>query len=61
MNFFQNNHFWICKFQAADKEEDAEKKKRSKKCERKYKLRQKNAKVEQALEEQFMTGRVLGN
>lgn len=26
----------------------------------KYKLRQKYAKVEQALEEQFMTGRVLG-
>ncbi|RWS13473.1 40S ribosomal protein S8-like protein [Dinothrombium tinctorium] len=34
-------------------------KKRSKRCEKKYKLRQKNAKVEGPLEEQFMTGRVL--
>ncbi|XP_013787172.1 40S ribosomal protein S8-like [Limulus polyphemus] len=34
-------------------------KKRSKKTEKKYKERQKHAKVEQAVEEQFMTGRVL--
>jgi len=34
-------------------------KKRSKRAEKKYKERQKVAKVEQALEEQFMTGRVL--
>jgi len=40
-------------------EEEVLNKKRSKKCEKKYKLRQKSAKVEQALEEQFMTGRVL--
>lgn len=35
-------------------------KKRSKKAESKYKARQRFAKVEPALEEQFATGRVLG-
>jgi hypothetical protein len=35
-------------------------KKRSKKVENKYKARQRLAKVEPALEEQFQTGRVLG-
>jgi small subunit ribosomal protein S8e len=35
-------------------------KKRSKKTEAKYKARQRFAKVEPALEEQFATGRVLG-
>jgi small subunit ribosomal protein S8e len=40
-------------------EEEIFNKKRSKKCEKKYKLRQKSAKVEPPLEEQFMTGRVL--
>lgn len=35
-------------------------KKRSKKTETKYKARQRFAKVEPALEEQFATGRVLG-
>lgn len=35
-------------------------KKRSKKTEKKYKERQRTAKVETALEDQFMTGRVLG-
>eukprot|EP00178_Gracilaria_changii_P014333 TRINITY_DN40453_c0_g1_i1.p1 TRINITY_DN40453_c0_g1~~TRINITY_DN40453_c0_g1_i1.p1 ORF type:complete len:209 (-),score=37.01 TRINITY_DN40453_c0_g1_i1:49-675(-) len=40
-------------------EEEIVNKKRSKHCERKYKLRQKHGKVEPALEEQFQTGRVL--
>ncbi|XP_011306727.1 40S ribosomal protein S8 [Fopius arisanus] len=40
-------------------EEEALNKKRSKKCEAKYKARQRFAKVEPALEEQFATGRVL--
>ncbi|XP_051172881.1 40S ribosomal protein S8 [Leptopilina boulardi] len=40
-------------------EEETLNKKRSKKCEAKYKSRQKFAKVEQALEDQFATGRVL--
>ncbi|CAG0880523.1 unnamed protein product [Darwinula stevensoni] len=40
-------------------EEAALNKKRSKHAEKKYKERQKHAKVEQPLEEQFMTGRVL--
>ncbi|XP_026680339.1 40S ribosomal protein S8-like [Diaphorina citri] len=35
-------------------------KKRSKKVVKKYKSRQKHAKVEQAIEEQFQTGRILG-
>jgi len=35
-------------------------KKRSKKAQAKYKARQRTAKVEQALEDQFATGRVLG-
>jgi small subunit ribosomal protein S8e len=35
-------------------------KKRSKKTEKKYKSRQKHAKVDPAVEEQFMAGRVLG-
>ena len=34
---------------------------RSKKTQKKYKERQRTAKVEQALEDQFMTGRVIGN
>merc|ERR1712083_366790 len=42
-----------------DAEEAVLNKKRSKKTERKYKERQKDAKVEQALLDQFMTGRVL--
>lgn len=41
-------------------EEEVFKKKRSKTCEKKYKLRQKHAKVEPPLEEEFMSGRVLG-
>lgn len=41
-------------------EEGVLNKKRSKKTEKKYKERQKTAKVEQALEEQFMTGRCIG-
>lgn len=41
-------------------EEEVLNKKRSKKAEAKYKERQRFAKVEPALEEQFATGRVLG-
>lgn len=41
-------------------EEEVLNKKRSKKTEAKYKARQRTAKVEPALEEQFSTGRVLG-
>ncbi|CAL4126186.1 unnamed protein product [Meganyctiphanes norvegica] len=43
----------------SEAEEAALNKKRSKKTAKKYKERQKVAKVEQALEEQFMTGRAL--
>lgn len=35
-------------------------KKRSKKVQKKYEVRQRTAKVEAALEEQFLTGRLLG-
>ncbi|XP_050696749.1 40S ribosomal protein S8 [Eriocheir sinensis] len=42
-----------------DAEEAVLNKKRSKKTEKKYKERQRTAKVETALEDQFMTGRVL--
>merc|ERR1711902_44007 len=41
--------------------EEAVNKKRSKKTEKKYKERQKDAKVEQALTDQFMGGRVLAS
>ena len=41
-------------------EEEVLNKKRSKKVQAKYKSRQRLAKVEQALEDQFATGRVLG-
>lgn len=41
-------------------EEEILNKKRSKKCQAKYKARQRVAKVEQGLEDQFATGRVLG-
>ncbi|XP_071526401.1 small ribosomal subunit protein eS8 [Panulirus ornatus] len=43
----------------SDAEEAVLNKKRSKKTEKKYKERQRTAKVEPALEDQFMTGRVL--
>ena len=43
-----------------DAEEAVLNKKRSKKTEKKYKERQRTAKVESTLEDQFMTGRVLG-
>jgi small subunit ribosomal protein S8e len=46
-------------FQTAD-EEAVLNKKRSKKVQKKYETRQKRAKVEQAIEEQFQTGRLLG-
>merc|ERR1711963_1343955 len=42
-----------------DAEEAVLNKKRSKKTEKKYKERQRDAKVEQGLTDQFMTGRVL--
>merc|ERR1712035_114103 len=42
-----------------DIEESVLNKKRSKKTEKKYKDRQRTAKVETALEDQFMTGRIL--
>lgn len=42
-------------------EEEILNKKRSKKSQAKYKARQKFAKVEQGVEDQFATGRVLGN
>merc|ERR1712173_121598 len=45
----------------ADAEEAVLNKKRSKKTEKKYKERQKDAKVEQALTDQFMGGRVLAS
>lgn len=41
-------------------EEEVLNKKRSKKAQAKYKARQRFAKVEQGLEDQFATGRVLG-
>jgi len=44
-----------------DAEEAVLNKKRSKKCEKVYKERQKDAKVEQGLTDQFMTGRVLAS
>lgn len=47
-------------FPQTDAEEAVLNKKRSKKTEKKYKERQRTAKVETALEDQFMTGRVLG-
>jgi very-short-patch-repair endonuclease len=43
-----------------EEEEKMLNKKRSKKAERKYKTRQRLAKVETALEEQFQSGRLLG-
>lgn len=43
-----------------EEEEARLNKKRSKKTLKKYEARKKYAKVEQALEEQFMTGRILG-
>nr|ALS04470.1 40S ribosomal protein S8 [Acartia pacifica] len=45
----------------SEAEEKVLNKKRSKKCEKKYKERQREAKVEQALQDQFMTGRVLAS
>lgn len=36
-------------------------KKRSSKCEKKYKIRQRQAKLETALDEQFLTGRLLAS
>lgn len=47
-------------FLQTEAEEEVLTKKRSKKTETKYKARQRFAKVESALEEQFATGRVLG-
>merc|ERR1711950_71364 len=44
-----------------DAEEAVLNKKRSKNAEKKYKERQKDAKVEQGLTDQFMTGRVLAS
>jgi len=44
-----------------DAEEAVINKKRSKKTDKKYKERQKESKVEQALLDQFMTGRVLAS
>lgn len=49
-----------CVLPQTDAEEAVLNKKRSKKTEKKYKERQRTAKVETALEDQFMTGRVLG-
>lgn len=57
-------HFFLQKylklFSQTEAEEETVNKKRSKKCEKKYKLRQKVAKVEPAIEEQFQAGRILG-
>lgn len=52
---------WICQFNFQSEEDEAVLNKvRSKKTQKKYDERKKQAKVEQALEEQFATGRVLG-
>lgn len=48
-------------FLQTQEQEAALTKKRSKKTEKKYKERQKLAKVDPALEDQFMSGRILGN
>nr|ALS05088.1 40S ribosomal protein S8 [Centropages tenuiremis] len=45
----------------SEAEEKVLNQKRSNKCEKKYKERQKDAKVEQAVQDQFMTGRVLAS
>ena len=49
---------WLI-FQTKEEEEQFNKK-RSKKCQKKYDERKKTAKVEPALEDQFLAGRVLG-
>jgi small subunit ribosomal protein S8e len=54
-----NNCFFII-FLKTEAEDAVLNKKRSKKTEKRIKLRQKVAKVDPALEEQFQTGRVLG-
>ncbi|XP_026680338.1 uncharacterized protein LOC108252555 [Diaphorina citri] len=53
------NGFSIFVFFQTEAEEAVLNKKRSKKVVKKYKSRQKHAKVEQAIEEQFQTGRIL--
>merc|ERR1711930_41047 len=54
-------HFALPLGRKTDAEEAVLNKKRSKKAEKKYKERQKDAKVEQGLTDQFMTGRVLAS
>lgn len=64
--YFQNfigivlSHFIIIHLLQTPEEEAILAKKRSKKVQKKYETRQKTAKVEAALEEQFQTGRLLG-
>lgn len=52
--------YGISYYSQSEVEEEILNKKRSKKTEAKYKARQRFAKVEPAMEEQFATGRVLG-